>query len=199
MRAEASSEKPPLSQPSMSRASSPSSRPLRANQRSTRRRSCSAMPVISSAVSARAWRNRTCRVAEHRNVCVGWAGRGYSHGYLLSDVRAIGRRLASASFRSLVVRIMSAAASPPWRRLRGRRRAAAHPDHPAHCQALDKDREHHHKIGKRQHQTARVVGWDRQRHGYRDAAAQSAPGEHWNRSFRLRCHPAERPDDSRDT
>jgi hypothetical protein len=52
MHTEASSEKPPLSQPSMARASAVSNRPLRANQRSTRQRTCSPMPAISAAVSA---------------------------------------------------------------------------------------------------------------------------------------------------
>ena len=57
MHTEASSEKPLLAQASMSQASSGSSRRRWANQRTTRRRTCSVMEARASGVRAVAWRN----------------------------------------------------------------------------------------------------------------------------------------------
>jgi hypothetical protein len=38
--------------------------------------------------------------------------------------------------------------------MRSRRRAAGHPNDPAYCQSLNKDREDYHEVGEGQYQTA---------------------------------------------
>lgn len=59
MHSQAPIEKPPYSQVRLSRASSGSSRPQRANQCTTRPRNCSVMAVTASGIGVAAWQNWT--------------------------------------------------------------------------------------------------------------------------------------------